>query len=144
MKVWVSLSPRHPTISLAFLLEKIVWITTSSSPWGMTLLIRRCNARFPESRTRDGSEGSPIPPGDGGTGRLISATESVLPKSVSTCGTTSSTRPRFPSENEFSAGAGRVDSSDRLPYSDNTSVVYVEQTVSGEYGAEIIKNSARL
>ena len=64
--------------------------------------------------------------------------ESLLPELVSTRGATSSTRPRFP-EDEFSAGAGRLDLSDRLPCSDNTSVVYVEQVVSGGYGAEMAK-----
>ena len=139
MKIWASLSPRRPTISIAFLLEKIVSITKVSSSRGMSSLIKRCNARSPESRTRDSSEGFPISPGGGGTDELLPPMESLLPELVSTCGATSSTKPGFPLEDELSAGAGRLDSSDRLLYSDNTSVVYVEQVVSREYGAEITK-----
>ena len=141
MKVWASLSPRDPTISIAFLLEKIVSITKASSPLGMSSLIRRCNARSPESRTSCSSEGFPISPGGGGTGKLLPPMESLLPELVSTRGATSSTRPGFPSEDELSAGAGRLDLLGRLPCSDDTSVVYVEQVVSGGYGAKMTKQS---
>jgi len=122
-------------MSVAFLLEKIVSISEVSPPRWKAPLIKHCKARSPGSRTRDDPEACFVPSWNGGTGGALIPMDCASPEPTRIGSEMPSTEP----EDEPSAGARRLDSSDRPSSSVVTDTAYVMWAVSGEHGTEMTK-----